>query len=574
MILRYINASYRRQLLTFFILTSVVPFLLGGWLLVYLFRQNVTRTYEEKELSMEQEVKALLLHNFAQSETTIDSIEEDPNIQKALSRGSVRNPNVYAALYRETDAIRDNATIDIYSGSVRVYSTQRGNAPKTLPLDMGILKRAADRQGNTVYSSQYDGIYTNSVVLQIARKINDNDGFVVITVGQENFDRALNGLFGGEKGLIIANRFWEPVYTTGSLGSDETLQRLRSEIFHDEEMHGDESQVTVADALGDTGLNLIYLAPPALSDDIYRSMLRVLLFLSLIVSVFSIALSGIVSNYLAKPLTVISRAMQQLRHENYSVRVDLPRDDEFGELAAGFNKTAGRIADNLDERVRQQKKLNETEIAMVQAQLNPHFLYNTLDTIKWVAKDHDVPEIAALSSDLAAILRRSISGKAFVTLSDQLDLLDKYCAIQQFRFDDSFTYEFVVPEELMDCVLPKLIIQPVVENAIIHGLEGIEDGFLKLEARHVDKDGRNDLIIRVTDNGHGISDEMIDILKRRDTKELRGHLGFNNVNTIIRLYYGDAYGIEAARLPDRGTSVTITLPYSKEFPEEITEDKT
>ena len=113
--------------------------------------------------------------------------------------------------------------------------------------------------------------------------------------------------------------------------------------------------------------------------------------------------------------------------------------------------------------------------------------YNTLDTIKWVAKAHQVPEIVTLSSDLAKILRRSISGREFETLQEELELLESYCNIQELRFDDSFSFEVEVPEELMSCMVPKLMLQPIVENAIIHGLEGVEDGLVKVTARRVEE---------------------------------------------------------------------------------------
>ena len=200
---------------------------------------------------------------------------------------------------------------------------------------------------------------------------------------------------------------------------------------------------------------------------------------------------------------------------------------------------------------------------MMQAQLNPHYLYNTLDTIKWVAKANQVPEVATLSASLAGILRTSISAKQFCTLDEELKLVERYCVIQKIRFDDFFDLIIDVPEELKSAVVPKLILQPLVENAIIHGLEDRDDGRLFISAK---RDDLSILKIYIEDNGKGISDEMIAIIESDDISKLEGHLGLNNVNTIIKLYYGKSYGITAERLDVGGTRMMITLPFQEKEP--------
>ena len=230
-----------------------------------------------------------------------------------------------------------------------------------------------------------------------------------------------------------------------------------------------------------------------------------------------------------------------------------------------------QLKDTMDERVAAERKINETRIAMMQSQLNPHFLYNTLDTIKWVAKANQVPEIATLSSSLAGILRMSISTKQFCTLEEELKLVERYCEIQKIRFDDFFDLVIQVPEELKEAVVPKLILQPLVENAIIHGLEDRNDGRLYVSAESVPgtmEQGCSSLLrIYIEDNGRGISDEMIELLEADDPARLEGHLGLNNVNTIIKLYYGKEFGITARRLDVGGTMMTLVIPLSKKEPE-------
>lgn len=557
--LEYINKSYRRQLLFFFILVSVVPLLLSGFLLVGMFRARVHREFTVQDTAKEQQIEARLCEHFDEVEMVISQIAQDTDIEKALTQGSVSSSNIYAALYRETQAIRSFSTVDIYSGEKRIYTTDRGTVSKTLPADFGIIERLERKPLETAYVLYFDGIYTQKTSLQIGRKINANAGYVIVTIDQSNFESILKESYGGDEGVLLLNAFWEPIYAGGRLASEGQLQLVRENRLdgrHLNEKLGNNLYVT---SVGDTGLTLMYLTPPALSDDIYRMMLMMLLLITLLVLFGSLMLTGYVSNYLAQPIQKLSEGMRALRHGDLNAHVDLQRDDELGQLADGFNKTTVRIRRNMEERVQQQKRLNETEMRMMQAQLNPHFLYNTLDTIKWVAKAHQVPEIVTLSSDLAKILRRSISGKEFETLQEELELLESYCTIQELRFDDSFSFEVEVPEELMHCLIPKLMLQPLVENAIIHGLEGVDDGLVKVTAQRVNED----LEIHVIDNGHGIEDTLIQMVKKHDGALQAGHLGFTNVDSIIRLNYGPAYGLDIARLPEGGTDVVLRLPYQK-----------
>ena len=198
---------------------------------------------------------------------------------------------------------------------------------------------------------------------------------------------------------------------------------------------------------------------------------------------------------------------------------------------------------------------------MMQSQLNPHFLYNTLDTMKWVAKANHIPEIATLAAKLAKILRTSISSAQFITLQEEMTLVESYAKIQKIRFAGRFLYETEVPDMLEDCVIPKMILQPLVENAIIHGLDGCANGYICIYAAQ--KDGI--LRISVTDDGCGMGQEMLDWMNSPNPAKRDGHLGLYNVIQILKLYYGEEYGIQAES-DTSGTTVTIRLPAKKEAP--------
>lgn len=598
----YIQKSYKRQLQLYFIASSVIPIAVSGFLLVGLFRYQAQKDLSRQDLHRQNQIASILSDAFALSENGIREVAEDPDIAAALISGKVQSHNVYAALYRKTGELRDFATADIYSGGKRIYSTGSGTESRTLPTDFGILAKARESKGKVVYRAGYAGdltadsslsIASNSSrepCIQIAEQIQENEGYAVVTIRKAGLDLLLQGSYGADEGILVMNRFWEPVYSAGALADRDAAARFRGNLLSGQPVRQDYPDNFYSVPIGATGLTLVYLTAPALSAGIFHSLLNVVLFFSVLMVPLGLLFANYMSRYLSRPIAELGAAMRSFRHGDMNAQVHMDRDDELGLLAEGFNKTTVRLRENIEEQIRQQKQLNETKIRMLQAQLNPHFLYNTLDTIKWVGIDHQVPEVAQLSQNLAVLLRQSISNRQFITLSEELDMVENYCNIQEFRFGYSFSYECEVPEDLMRCIVPKLILQPVVENAIIHGLEGVDDGLVKVSAARkprrcadnadidgagapreprygadeVDIDGagapQEDLEIIVVDNGHGISDEMIDILARHDAGQLSGHLGFRNVDTILRMFYGDSYGIHASRRKEGGTQVSLLLP--------------
>ena len=232
-------------------------------------------------------------------------------------------------------------------------------------------------------------------------------------------------------------------------------------------------------------------------------------------------------------------------------RVERSIGDFLEELAKMFSTQLGVY------NVEYQKKLRKkAEFKALQSQVNPHFLYNTLDTMKWVAKANHIPEIATLAAKLAKILRTSISSAQFITLREEMTLVESYAKIQKIRFNGKFDFCYEIAPETEEILVPKLIVQPIVENAVIHGLADADEGHIFVRA-YLE---RKELVIEVSDDGCGISDEVIRRLGNRDKEQENGHIGFYNVDTIIRLYYGKDYGLRAERLAAGGTKVTIRIP--------------
>ena len=202
----------------------------------------------------------------------------------------------------------------------------------------------------------------------------------------------------------------------------------------------------------------------------------------------------------------------------------------------------------------------QAQMNSLQSQINPHFLYNTLESIRSKALLRDEEEIATMIETLARLFRYNISQRnTESSILDELENVKNYVRIQNYRFRDKFTLKLELddlgelPENYM---MPTLTLQPIVENAVIHGLADADEGHIFVRA-YLE---RKELVIEVSDDGCGISDEVIRRLGNRDKEQKNGHIGFYNVDTIIRLHYGKDYGLRAERLAAGGTKVTIRIP--------------
>ena len=265
--------------------------------------------------------------------------------------------------------------------------------------------------------------------------------------------------------------------------------------------------------------------------------------------------SAAITRSITDPLRELRQTAEQLGSGNLDARARTGGLEEISVLAQAFNQMSDRIRRLLDKTRQEQKNLRELELRLLQEQISPHFLYNTLDTIKWEARIRQVPRIAVLAENLAIILRKSISSKPFIPLREELETIDSYVEVQKIRFTGRFLCEKEIPDQLEECLVPKMILQPLVENAIIHGLEGCENGYICIYA------GREGdvLNISITDDGRGMSPEILAWINSPEPEKREGHLGLYNIMRILKLYYGNEYGLKAEVTED-GTTVTLRLP--------------
>jgi len=266
---------------------------------------------------------------------------------------------------------------------------------------------------------------------------------------------------------------------------------------------------------------------------------------------------GFIMVRFTNPMSSIMRDLRKVEKGDLSIRTSVKGEDEIGHLGNSVNNMIAEM-DNLIQRlITEEQEKNQVELEVLHAQINPHFLYNTLNTIKWMAKIQGADTVSNAITALIKLLRVSITfGKDMIKLEEEIDYVKNYVIIQKLRFNDSFDIEYKVQEGCNKYKVPKLILQPIVENAIIYGADEIDNLTIDINAYQQD----DKLIIEVSDNGPGIKDEVLkDILEVKKEKGKFSKVGLNNVEQRIKLYYGREYGLSITTEEGLGTKVIVTL---------------
>lgn len=290
---------------------------------------------------------------------------------------------------------------------------------------------------------------------------------------------------------------------------------------------------------------------------------KIYLVIALALFLAALALAYLLSDEMTKPIKALEKSMKEVEKGNFAHAVlDVREENEIGHLSRNFNMMTEEIKNLMEQRDREQQIKRRSELKALQSQINPHFLYNTLDSIIWMAEWGKNQEVVRMTSSLAKLLRRSISNEQeIVTVAEEVEYTETYLTIQKMRYKDKLEYEILVEPEVMKEKVIKFILQPLVENAIYHGIKYKEGkgliriwGFLQ-EAQ---------MILLVQDDGKGMEAEVLEHIFEKHTRDTRSNgVGLNNVNERIQLYYGEEYGISFRSIPGKGTEAAIVLPFGR-----------
>ena len=288
-----------------------------------------------------------------------------------------------------------------------------------------------------------------------------------------------------------------------------------------------------------------------------------MLVLMLIIGIIAYIIAYFISTSTVKRIIRLMKKMKSVQEGDLNVSIASQSSDEIGRLMDSFNYMVKRISLLVEEQYQSGKEIKNLELKALQAQINPHFLYNTLEMINWKAIDSNVPEISVIAKSLAKFYKLSLNkGRDIVTIEDEINHIRNYVQIQNLRFENRIKLLMEIDGSLFHYNILKIVLQPIVENSILHGiLEGrnMAEGTIRLRGRME----VNDIVLAVEDDGVGMSEEKTaDILTGESTSEAHGY-GVRNINHRIKLCYGMQYGLTYHSSPGCGTLVEIRIPAEK-----------
>ncbi len=415
---------------------------------------------------------------------------------------------------------------------------------------------------------QYRWVISLSRAVEITRGTSTEQGVLLIDITYGSLKQLLDNIALGDSGYL---------YMTGSSGEliyhpqmqlveagqmEENLQAaaVYRDGHYQEDYQGQKREITVK-SVGYTGWKLIGVAA---ENSISLNNLKTKLFIAFIIGFvlfILILINAYISSRITGPIQRLEKSVNALEAGDLETEVYVGGSYEIQHLGRSIRDMARRIQMLMQDIVTEHESKRRSEFDTLQSQINPHFLYNTLDIIVWMIENGQKQEAVKVVTALARFFRISLSkGKSIIPVGDELEHVRNYLMIQQMRFKDKFTYEIQAEPEVLSFSCLKLMLQPLVENAIYHGMEFMDgDGLIQVLAYQKE----NGLWFEVRDNGLGMTKEQTSSLLTKDmpvhSRQGSG-IGVKNVNERIRLYFGEEYGLTIQSEPDEGTTILIHLP--------------
>lgn len=576
--------SIKTQVIVGF-LAALIPLLIILVTVFYLYSSKIIfqKTVEQSAETVGQ-LSMSLDHFMEQNINKLETLGDNPTIQEELNADTddlddtddsfySRNRQIRRMMLKEFSSVTMN-DMELYGKNGASYYISVWSEKWEIPDEEELFRRADEAKGHWILIQSSE----NDETLQMIKQIKDLQtyrplGYIRIGLKRSYLDKLAEPVSFDSQGQIIILDDQEQIT------SREIDDALLSFMENETESEGSfrytengESYMAIYEHSNVTGwdtVGLIYMS--YITRDL--SMLKnVLLFLSLIALGIAALVILRIANSLVSPLKETQNALQEFAKGNFEVHLPEDRQDEIGTMNAVFNKAICDIQ-KLMQKVTQAEILGkEMEFKTLQSQMNPHFLYNTLDAINWMAFKHGEDEICNLVSAISNLIRGTISNKrSIITLGEELDYIKDYLYIQKLRYRDRLAIRYDIDESLLGQAVPKLVIQPIVENAVVHGIEYAEnDSILFISVQRKE----DDIDIVVRDTGAGMSQEKAKSLLKGSAAEQRGtdsfhtNLGIYAVHKRLRFLYGEEYGLRIISAEGEGTAVTIHIPY-QEDPEKL-----
>ena len=414
----------------------------------------------------------------------------------------------------------------------------------------------------------------DSRTLVSARKMSTLDqlGILGIMYIDVDYDSMMSSFTGGLEqncGMVVLDADGKVICSSDTFENNNTRYRLNSKkllsLIDGAEWDNDtcgntEGYSVVKKESSVTGWTVYVYEPRKLVLRSANSMITMIVVAFVVAVAGAAAASIFTTGFITRRINKLKNRMAKVEYGDFDAVINTQDKDEIGDLIHSFNSMTTQIKNLITQVYEGRISQKESEMRALRAQINPHFLYNSLSLINWKAIEYEQEDISEITLALSNYYRTSLNkGKNILSFEQELSNMQSYLKIQQIMHDNSFDVVINVSEEVMPCESLNLILQPLVENAIDHGIDLLTDrkGIITVEARmQTDEEGKKLVCVTVSDNGVGMDKETAQNFL---TVQSKGY-GARNVNDRIRLYYGESYHLEVQSIPDEGTTITIKFP--------------
>lgn len=523
--------------------------------------------------------------------TAMNIVADSPDFQNFLTKTDMTPQNYFKTIYNIDKSLgnylssQDSNGITICVVGVNEQRYVQNNDSMLIStkglLNHHITEKALENENQIFYQYYHNGFTKSSEICGgwVAIKVLHDKytkkiyGYVYAFISQEYLKKYYLPFVGNGNNIAIISNDGTVVssnqtYEIGSNNSD--LYAISQEIIDSNLTYLDTklntSDVSVLSKyLSTYNFNIVGIIDKNIVlDEIYNTW--EITFLSLVIALIFVLIIFFIVKKTTQPILILAKTMPKIIHGDFNNHISINGSPEVRELCSAFNYMLDGLNSYVDQKMKIQNEKRKAEISALQMQINPHFIYNTLSSIKWLVWQENKTKSSEVIDAFISLLRNTISNKdEMITISEEIENLKNYVLINHVRYGDKINVNFFIMPECEKYIIPKLILQPFIENAFFHAFTDVDCGSI-----HVFVNKKDDsLVCEIIDNGIGMSTEELENVYRGNHKKNNNFtsIGINNVNDRIKLIYGDEYGINITSQPNKGTIVKLSIPAITNYPQ-------
>lgn len=527
-----------------------------------------TNMLQQIAIRINQELKdvEVLASRIAYDTSIIESLKKSSGGERANKEQLLKIEGImsgYIWSYRSTAMLIDAHLIDkrgnTYSTSYSMSSNQQA--------DLATFEKALENgKDSEIFpiKSYFTATGGFNCYFQVARKVEDyiskqNYGVLLLNVNEkllgDNYIRLTNEekdfFIVDQDGLIISHKDKDKINEKlNSFVEANSKNKLNNYYLKD-------NKLFIFQPISDYGWYIVESVSLASAMLPLKKIELFLIAFGILCTLLTGVVLIVVAKKIAEPLSLLTNKMTEFNQGNLSIQIEDSAYKEFSEISISFNELIQRVNYLLEENINNERQKRLLEFDFLQAQINPHFIYNTLSSIRFYVEMGKNKEAEEMLYHFSKLLRRVLSrAEEFVMLRDEVKHLEDYVALQKMRYANAFSIEFLLAENTLNAQIPSFILQPIIENAIFHGLQVNRLLVIKVEAELAD----HDLYITISDNGIGMSQEKITEIFNKEVQ--MSSVGILNVHERIRILYGGSYGLTIEQNEPEGTKIILKLRYA------------